>query len=98
MALSKVTVGAEHFHNLVDVHFLHVFASRLEILTGIEVVRMLSEVLTDGSGHGKTGVRVDVNLADSALSSLAELLLGDTDGIGECTTELVDSSNLFLRN
>ena len=92
-----MTVRAKHLNNLVDVHLLHVLASRLEILTGIEVVRMLSEVLTDGSSHCQTRVRVDVDLADSALGSLAELLLGDTDGVGESTTILVDGGYLVLR-
>ncbi len=82
----------------MDVHLLHVLTSGLQILTRIEVVRMLSEILTDGSGHGKTRVRVDVDLADSTLRCLAELLLRNTYSVGQVTTVLVDRVNLVLWN
>ncbi len=59
---------------------------------------MLCQILTDGSSHSQTRVGVDVDLADSTLSGLAELLLGDTNCIGQLTTILVDGVNLFLRN
>ena len=52
--LSELAVRTEHIHNLVDVHLLHVLTSRLQILTWVEVSRMLSEVLTDSRSHGKT--------------------------------------------
>lgn len=52
--LSELAVRTEHIHNLVDVHLLHVLTSRLQILTWVEVSRMLSEVLTDSCSHGKT--------------------------------------------
>jgi hypothetical protein len=96
--LSELTVRTKYLLDLVDVHLLHVLTSGLQILTRIEVVRMLSEILTDGSGHGKTRVRVDVDLANSALRSLAELLLRNTYSVGQVTTELVDGVNLVLRN
>ena len=54
--LSEFAVRTEYVHNLVDVHLLHVLTSRLQILTWVEVSRMLSEVLTDGSSHGQTRV------------------------------------------
>ena len=52
--LSELAVRTEYVHNLVDVHLLHVLTSRLQILTWVEVSRMLSEVLTDSRSHGKT--------------------------------------------
>ena len=45
--LGELSVRTEHIHNLVDVHLLHVLTSGLQILTRIEVSRMLSEVLAD---------------------------------------------------
>ena len=96
--LSELAVRTEYVHNLVDVHLLHVLTSRLQILTWVEVSRMLSKVLTNSSSHGETRVRVDVDLANSALCCLTELILGDTDSIGQLATELVDSCNLVLRN
>lgn len=52
--LPGLSVGTEHVHDLVDVHFLHLLTGRLEVLARIEVSRMLCEVLADGGGHGKT--------------------------------------------
>ena len=49
----ELVVRTEHIHNLVDVHLLHVLASGLQVLTRIEVLGMLSEVLTDGSSHSQ---------------------------------------------
>ena len=98
LALSELTVRTKHIHDLVDVHLLHVLTSGLQILTRIEVSRMLSQVLTDGSGHGQTRVGVDVNLADSTLRSLTQLLLGDTDSGLEVTTVLVDGVDLVHRH
>ena len=82
----------------MDVHLLHVLTSGLQVLARIEVIGMLSKVLADSSSHSQTAVRVDVDLANSALRSLAELLLGDTYSVGQVTTVLVDSVNLVLRN
>ena len=82
----------------MDVHLLHVLASGLQILTRIEVVGMLSQILTNGSGHGQTAVRVDVDLADSALRSLTQLLFGNTYCIGQVAALLVDGVHLVLRN
>ena len=96
--LLELVVRTENVNDLVNVHLLHVLASRLQVLTGIEVTRILSEVLADSSSHSQTRVRVDVDLTYSALRSLAELLLGDTYCIGQLTTELVDGINLVLRN
>ena len=96
--LGELAVRTKHIHNLVDVHLLHVLTSWLQVLARIEVIGVLSQVLTDSSSHSQTRVRVDVDLANSALRSLAELLLGDTYCVGQVTTELVDSVNLVLRN
>ena len=94
LALSQLAVRTEHIHNLVDVHLLHVLTSGLQILTRIEVSRMLSEVLADSSSHSQTRVRVDVNLADSTLRSLTQLLFGNTDSCLQMATELVDGVHL----
>ena len=96
--LFGLSVGAEDIHNLLDIHLLHLLACRLEILAGIEVAGILGEVLADGGSHGQTRVRVDVDLADSALGGLAELLLGDTYCIGKLSAVLVDDVNILLRH
>ena len=56
IGLSELSVRTEHIHNLVDVHLLHVLTSGLQILARIEVIGMLSEVLTNSSGHCQTRV------------------------------------------
>ena len=97
-SLSELTVRTEHIDNLVDVHLLHVLTSGLQVLARIEVIGMLCQILADGSSHSQTRVGVDVDLADSTLSGLAELLLGDTNCIGQLAAILVDGVNLVLRN
>ena len=62
--LSELAVRTEHVHNLVNVHLLHVLTSWLEVLAWVEVAWVLSEMLADSSSHGKTRVRVDVDLAN----------------------------------
>ena len=94
----KLVVATKNLNDLVNIHLLHVLASGLQILTGIEVAGILVEVLADSSSHSQTRVRVDVNLANSALRSLTQLLLGDTYCIGQLTAVGIDGINLVLRN
>ena len=74
-------------------HFLDGCPCRLEILTGVKVRRMLCEILADGSGHGKTEVAVDINLADCHACGLAEHILGHADSVGHITAVGVDHLN-----
>ena len=60
--LLDLVLRTENVNDLVNVHLLHVLTSGLQILAGIEVTRILSEVLADSCGHSQTRVRVDVNL------------------------------------
>ena len=96
--LCQFAVRTQYVHNLVDVHLLHVLTSGLQILTRIEVIGMLCQILADSSSHGQTRIRVDVDLADCTLRSLAELLFGNTYCVGQVTTELVNGVHLVLRN
>ena len=56
----------------------------------------LRDVLADGAGHGQAQIGVDVDLADSHGSGLAQLLLRDADGVGHLAAELVDLGNEVL--
>ena len=69
---------------------------RAEILAGVKFGGLLGENLAHGSGHGQTAVRVDVDLAHRALGSLAELLFGDADSVGELAAILIDGVNFVL--
>ena len=64
-------------------------ACGLQILPGVKVRRMQSEVLPDGGGHGQTQIGVDVDLAHGQGGSLAQLILGHADGAGHIAAILV---------
>ena len=93
----EAVVRAEDVDDLVFVELLERLTSWTEVLTWVEFSRVFCEDLTYSCSHSETAVRVDVDLADSALRSLTELLLGDNDSILEGTTELVDRSDFVLR-
>ena len=57
---------------------------------------MVSQRLTHTCCVSQARVGVDVDLADSALGSLAELILGDTDSVGELAAVLVDDVDILL--
>ena len=80
------------------VKVLHVLTSLTTVLTWVEVLRMFIKCLTNASSKGKTRVRVDVNLTNSTLSSLTELILWDTYSVWQLTTVFVDDVNILLRN
>ena len=88
----------QHILNLVAVEINHVLASLTTVLTWVEVLWVLSQCLTNASGEGKTRVRVDIDLANGALRSLCELLLGDTYSVWQLATVLVDDVNILLGN
>ena len=77
---------------------MHGLAGRLQILTGVEMIRMLRKVFTDHGGHGKADIGVDIDLADGAAGSLAKLLFRNADGTGHISAVLVDDAYEFLRN
>ena len=94
---SDLVIGAENVNDLVSNHILNSLTSGLEILSGIEVIGMLYEVLTDVSGHCKTDIGVDIDLTNGKLGSLTELILGDADSIRHISAVLVDHLYEFLR-
>ena len=96
--LSDLVIGSENVNDLVSNHILNSLTSGLEILTRIEVIGMLYEILTDVSSHCKTDIGVDINLTYSKLSSLTKLIFGDTDSIRHVSAVLVNHLNEFLRN
>ena len=57
---------------------------------------MLSQIFADICSHGKTDVRIDVDLADGRFRCLTELVLGDADGVGHVAAVGVDHFDEFL--
>ena len=92
------SVGTQDSHNLVDVEFLHLVTGGAQIFTRVKLTGLVVEDLADGGGHCKTAVGVDVDLADSALGGLAELLLRNTYCIREFAAKLVDDVHILLRD
>ena len=68
------------------------------VLTRIKVLRMSEEMLTDTSRHSEAQVGVDVDLADSGFSSLAELILRNTYSISELAAVVVDDLDILRNN
>lgn len=79
-------------------HILNSLASRFQILTRIEVIRMLCKILTDVSCHSKTDIGVDVDLTYCKLSCLTKLLFRNTHCIRHIAAILVNHLNELLRN
>ena len=94
--LFSLAVGTKHVHDLVGVELLHLITGRTEILPRIELARLLVEDLADSGCHGKTGIGIDVDLADSALGSLAKLLLRNTYSVRKFATVGIDDVHIFL--
>lgn len=93
----KLIVGPEYVADLVFVELFEAIASRAQVLTGVKFCRFINEYFTDGCGHSKTAIGVNINLADVRLRSLTELLFGDPDGVFEGTTIGIDNLYLILR-
>ena len=76
----------------------HQVTCRTAVLTRIELCRFLCEHFADSSGERQTAIGVDVNLADSRLGSLAELLLRNTYCVRQFASVFVDHIYILLRN
>ena len=79
-------------------HLLNLSASNGEVGSGVKYLGLIVHNAADTCGHSETDIGVDIDLADSHGSSLAELLLGDTYSVGKLAAESVDLSNVLLRN
>ena len=94
----SVSGGAENVDDFVLVESGHAVTSRSEVLSRVELSRFVVEDFTDAGGHGKTGIGVDVDLADSGLCGFAEFFFRDADSSLESAAVGVDDINFFLRN
>ena len=74
------SVATKHVDNLMLVEFLHQVTCRTAVFTWIELTRFLSKYFTNGCCESQTAIRVDIDLANSTLGCLAQLLLWDADG------------------
>ncbi len=92
----SLVLAAEYVFDFVLVELLHLVTSRTKIFAGVKLSRLLGHHAAYGCGHGKTAVRVDVDLANGALGSLAELFFGNTDSVGKLAAVFVDLINILL--
>ena len=95
---SGFSVAAENVNDLVMNDRFNVCTAVAQILSGIEMIGMLHEVLADTCSQTQTKVGVNVDLADSAFGCLTKLFFRNTDGILQSAAVSVDDLNIFLRN
>ena len=93
-----MTGTAEHFAVFAHIQLFERGTGGTEIFAGVEFSRFFVENFTDGSGHCQTAVRVDVDFANRALGSFAELIFTDTDGIFELSAVFIDDFDQILRH
>lgn len=98
VAILCFAATAEDMYDLVTNELLNVFACRLQVLTWVKVIGVLSEVFANCTCHGKTEVRVDVDLADRHSSSLAKHLFRNAYGIRHCTAVSINHLDILLNN
>lgn len=96
--LREFVVAAEHVDDLVRVHLDHLIACWSAVLAWVELAWLLGEHLAHGGCEGEAAVGVDVDFANGAVGSLAELFLRDADGIREFATVGVDDVHILLRD
>lgn len=77
---------------------LDIRAAIAQILTGIEMIRMLHKMLADASRHAKTKVGIDIDLADRASCRFTKLIFRNADCVNQLAAVLVDDLDIFLRN
>jgi len=80
---------AKNRMNLMSNHILNSSTCRCKILTRIKVRRVIVEILTDCSGHRKTDVGINVDLADRHFGSLTKHLFRNTDCIRHISAVIV---------
>lgn len=66
------------------------FSGWAEVISWVELVWLFSEDLSDSTGHGHTGVGVDVDLSDTVSDTFLDGFDWDTDGIVHLSAILVD--------
>ena len=94
---SSLALAAKYVFDLVSNYVLYVLTCNSQILSRIEVVRMLKHYLTDTCCQAQTKVGVDVDLAHCRSCSLTQLLLRYADRVLQCSAVLVDDLYVFLR-
>ena len=94
----RLAVAAENVNELMSDKLFDVCSCGFEIFSGVELIGMFSEELTDGTGHCKTEVGVDVDLADGESCCFAKLIFGNADSTGHISAVFVDHLNIILRN
>ena len=96
MTLLGLAVATQHLDDFVLVELGHLVACGTAVLAGVKLAGLLGKHLAYSSGEGQTAVAVDVDLADGALGSPAQLILGDTYCIGQVAAVAVDDVNILL--
>ena len=95
--LGELVVAAEHIGNFVLVEFYHEVASGTAVFAGVELSWLFGKHLANGGSEGQAAVAVDVDFANSAGCSLAELLFRNTYCVGQLSAIGVNHVHILLR-
>ena len=97
-AFAGVTRATENVDEFVFDEFFDVRSCGFEIFSRVEFGGIVVEEFSDRSGHCKTEVGVDVDLADGKLCGFTQLFFGNADSVGHLAAVVVDHLYVFLRN
>ena len=89
---------SENVYVFVLVKFLECISRRAEVFSRVEFSRFFGKDFSDCSGHGKTAVAVDIDLADGTCGSTSELFFGNADRVFELSAVSIDNFYQILRN
>ena len=79
-------------------HFFNVGASGFKIFSRVELRGIIVEEFSDGSGHCKANIRIDIDFANRKFCRFTELFFGHADSVGHLAAVLVYHLYVFLRN
>ena len=95
--LARVARLTEGDH-AVDADLLHGGASRSQVIARIELLRMLEQHLANRTGDREPIVGIDIDLANTRLDSLLNLLDRNAPGLTDLSAKLVDDVLQLLRH
>ena len=88
----------QHVFDLVLYHGLNGVSARSEVFARVEFRRIFGDEFADLRGHGKTQIRVDVDLADAVFGSFGNHGLRHTLRARDIAAVLVAFIDEFLEN
>lgn len=98
MIFSGLSGTAQDADALVLVKLFQGVTGGSEIFAGVEEMGTIGKDLANGSGDGKTTIRIDIDFTHRKAGGFAQLVLADADGILKIATVLIDLGDDVLGN